>query len=179
MRTFDQVMQAYDLHRWGGGSIGRLYLPREKSLRKPLFRHFDTDRVAGLVQPYADLITAFDRWIADRPDVAELVEVLALTEIGVDFVARPFIPYMYALNGYDDPEEWDLVDVIPEELGPMRERVRSHLTTVLTGRDGILQEMVAASLLGPSSATVMGHERWLVVSPVLTIERVERWATAS
>lgn len=176
MRTFGQIEEDHDLYRWGRGAVGQFYLPREESLRKQLIRHFDTERVAGLVQPYADIITALDRWIAERPDVAELVEVLALTEIGVDFVARPFIPYMYALDGYDEPEEWDLVEVIPEELEPMRKRVQGHLATGLTGRDQILQEIVTASLLGPSPSTVMGRERWLVVSPSLTLEQVERWA---
>lgn len=177
MRTFEQVLAEVDLKRWLRPPLGQFHLPRSKTGDRLLYRHFDTDDIADLVRPYAEVVEAVERWIADRPDVAELVETQPLTEIGHDYVARPFYSYMYTLEGYDDPEEWDLVDVIPEELEPMRQRVRNHLVDNLAGRERIVQQIVIDSLLGPSRTTVFGHDKWLIVSPQTTADQLQHWAS--
>jgi hypothetical protein len=176
MHTFAEVSEEIDLKPFLTAHVGQLYVPRSFATPRPLIRHFNSARIAGLVGSYAEVVAALDRWVVDRTDVADLVEVLGLTEIGVDFVSRPFRGYYYALEGYDNPEEWDLVDVIPEELGPMRERVQDHLVSESSGRDEVLQEVVAASLLGPSPTTTFPGPKWLVVSPSVSIEQLERWA---
>lgn len=178
MRTFAELHESLDLTSWSRPSFGRFYLPRSDYGPQTLVRHFDTDALVELVEPYVEFIGAVERWVAERPDVAELVEVQALTEVGQDFVARPFHAYYYALQAYDDPEEYDLVDVIPEQLAPMRERVAGHIAEGLTGRDQILQQVIADSLLGPSPTTVMGVDRWLIVSPCLSLEQLQRWAAS-
>jgi hypothetical protein len=179
MRTFSQLSEQLDLKPFLTAYVGRLYVPRSYTAPRPLIRHFDTEHVAELVMPYVEVVTAVGAWVADRPDVAELVEVEALTEIGVDFVARPFHVYYYSLSSYDDPEECDLVDVIPPELTPMRERVSRHLDHDVSGRDELVQEIVAASLLGPSPTTIFHDPKWLVVSPSVSVEQLERWVAAA
>jgi len=176
MRTFHQVEAELDLKRWLRAHIGQFHLPRSKTGTRLLYRHFDTEDIADLVQPYVEIVDAVARWVRDHPDVAELVDVQPLTEVGQDYVARPYHVYLYALHSYDDPEEYDVVDVIPEELGPMRDRVRNHLVDDLTGRDAIVQQVVVDSLLGPSPATIMTHTTWLIVSPRVTADQLRRWA---
>lgn len=185
MRTFDDLFWDHpDLEHLLSGTVGELYVTPGGSVPRPgpLVRHFDTADIAHLVRPYAEIVAGVADWIAERPEVAELVEVLPLSEVGVDFVLRPFRPYYYALHHYDDPVEYDLVEVIPEELGPMRERVSRHLPADRVraeDRESIIGDIVASSLLGPSYTTVMDRVRWVIVSPRLTLDQVERWSRAS
>ena len=179
MRTFTELREALDLKPFNTAHVGRLYVTRSYTPPRLLVRHFDGPRLASLVEPYAQVVTAFERWVADRRDVADLVEVQPLTEVGADFVARPHRVYYYALHGYDDPEEWDLVDVIPEELGPMRDRVGRQLADGVTGRDAVLQEIVTGSLLGPNPTTIFDDPKWLVLSPAVSVEQLERWAAGA
>ena len=105
----------------------------------------------------------------DTPRVAGLVECNA----------RTYHLHYCALDGYDDPDGWDLADVIPPGPTPMRERVRRGLGDAAAGRHQVLEEIVRATFLAPCRTTIIQAERFVVVSPSVSVAQLERGASGS
>ncbi|MEM7338948.1 MAG: hypothetical protein AAF467_09890 [Actinomycetota bacterium] len=116
------------------------------------------------------------RWISAHDALEGLVDVLEINEVGVDFVSRPYVIYHYALREYDEPDKSDLAGHVPEELGMMRDRVRRLEASLAEGEQEILWEVAAASLLGSSPSTMFDGQAFIVVSPVISLARLSRWA---
>src|SRR5687768_5523789 len=89
-----------------------------------MVRHFDGDLPAMLVGPFADLVQAAQEWIEHHPELARLVRVEQSSEVGHDFIARPYHIYYGSLNAYTD---WEDPPEPPEELELMRSILRATI----------------------------------------------------
>lgn len=177
MRTFKEVYSVLDLEEFLDSAKGTLYCgPSGLKTPEIMVRHFDGYFSDDLIQPFVGITEAVREWLNDRPDFAKLVILETLTEIGVDFVSRPFHIYQTSLSIYDDRTDRSEV---PEEIEQMRETLKRELGKSTNARDMIIQKALKQSLLESASKTYFNWESrvFWIVELSLTRDDLQRWAT--
>lgn len=179
MRTFSEVSTEHDAFEWLRSEVGQLFMSRTERLPQTLFRYFEAEQLY-LLQPFVEIVEAARSWIADRPELAEMITIQPIGEVGRDFFARRFVPatlnfevyHQQELPGYLD----EYIDPDPE-LPEMRRRLESALIGPSSGREAITRSVLAASLLGPSPKTTDGdrNDSFLVIEPTISKDDLERW----
>ena len=177
MRTFAEIQQAMNLKKWLESPLGTLYLVDDAGRPSPvLVRRFDRELPPTAVQAYANLVSELDEWLAARPDLAQLAKVEQPTEVGTDFVARPYHLYFTSTRSYTRSE--DPLQPPPEFETMQRLLRRDFSRRPMDLKESVLRRVLARSLLEPTSKTFYNEpdEQFVVVDPVLTREDVEEWA---
>ena len=151
MRTFSEVFKTLDLEEFLDSDKGTLYCgPSAPAPPTIMVRHFDGYFTPDLVQPFASVTAAAGEWIDKHHDVAKFVELEKLTEVGLDFVSRPFHVYSTSLSIYvdklDDPEA-------PQEIGPMRQAVLKETGHDKDPKTLLIEKVLAKSVMGPAGKT--------------------------
>jgi hypothetical protein len=179
MRDFNAIQQQLRLREFHPSRLGTLhYVPDPPAWPKVMVRRFDGELPPRFVNAFVNLIAAAQRWIDRRPVLARLVTIQQPTEVGADFVARPYHMYGSRIYEFDEPEEGL---EIPPQLGQMRSAFRAAAAAVAPDddeRDAVVLTVLSRSLMGPSGKTYFDWEdgRFVIVEPEMTAQEVDRWA---
>jgi hypothetical protein len=171
-----EVYKALDLEEFLDSAKGTLYCgPSGPRVPEIMVRHFDGYFSADLVQPFVGITEAVREWINARPDIAKFVILETLTEVGADFVSRPFHVYQTSLSIYEDRIDRSEV---PEEIEQMREALKRELGKSKDERDKIIEKVLERSLLEPASKTYFNWDlrRFWIVELSLIRDDLQRWA---
>src|SRR5438045_1096711 len=98
MRAFADLQPG--LAKFLDSPAGTLYTVSGHPWPETMVRHFDADIPPELIGAYAELTAAADEWLAGKPDLAELIMIEQPTEIGSDFIARPYRMYEVTTRSY-------------------------------------------------------------------------------
>jgi hypothetical protein len=178
MRTFADIQQEPGFKKFLDSPLGTLYMILDDSgVPRIMVRHFDSVLPPSSVQAYADLVAAVRRWVEKHPQLASLVEVQPLIEIGRDFITRSYHIYYGSLNAYVD---WEDPPEPPVELEQMHNLLRMEMGSAQTTREQIVETVVTQSLLEPTSKTYFDEskKKFIVLEPKVTKADVERWMNA-
>ena len=176
MRTFREVYSVLDLEEFLDSSKGTLYCgPSGPRVPEIMVRHFDGYFSNDLVQPFVTITEAVRKWIDDRRDFEKFVTLETLTEVGVDFVCRPFHVYQTSLSVYDD--RIDLSE-IPEEIEQMREALNQAIGKPGNEEERIIEKVIKQSILEPASKTYFNwsSHKFCIVELAMTHDDLQNWA---
>lgn len=184
MREFADIQHEPGLKRFSDSLLGTLYMILDDSqVPRVMVRHFDNELPPTLVEPFADFVHATQQWLERHLELARLVRVEQPSEVGRDFIARPFHVYYTSTSIYED---WDNPLESPEELEQMRSAFGAAIGKSADPQDVIIETVLARSLLEPTGKTYFGDSemdksegQFIVVEPKLTLEDVECWAALS
>ena len=179
MREFADIRNEPGLTKFISHPLGTLYMVLDTSgVPRRMVRHFDQELPTTLVKPFADLVQAAHQWVESRPELSRLIQIEQPVEIGRDFVARPYHLYYSSTDDYFDPDD---PREPPDELEEMRNALRAALGKAANQSEGIIENVLARSLLEPSGKTYFkeAEGKFIVVEPKLTRDEVERWAALS
>jgi hypothetical protein len=109
-----------------------------------MVRPFDRELPVTLVQPFAEVVQAAQRWIDKRPALARLVRVEQPVEVGRDFISRSYLLYYTSTDAYVD---WEDPPQPPKELALMRNAFRKAAGKSADPKDVIVEAVLARSLL--------------------------------
>lgn len=176
MRDFADYQRELGLLRFSEGPAGTLHcVPVAPGAPRLLFRHFDRELPPALVPAFATLTAAAGAWLAADDELAALVRVEPLSEIGTDVVARRHfnatsLAAFLATDPDDDPPE------PPDELMPMQARFRARPAT--SPREELVRDVLERAILSPSAKTfyLYDEERFAVAELSPTRAELERWA---
>ena len=179
MRDFDDIRSALGLQKFLESPAGTLYFnPAAHGADRILVRLFDATVPPDLTPVYADLVQAVADWVQAAPDVARYVRVERPSEVGRDFIARPYPIYYVSTDAYDDPDG----PLPPPELDEMRKAVRAAMTRngadLDRGEHTVIERVVTASLLEPTGRTYFNEvdDLFVVVEPKIDAADVRGWA---
>lgn len=177
MRTFTDLRQTTEVKWFLPSDKGSLYftpsLPVSQGL---LVRHFDRDLEPILTSDFASLINAIADTVQGNAKLSDLITVNRPTEIGVDFVSRPFCVYYYSLADYDSGESDDEEAI--DALQKMRSMIGPELSS-LDSESKLVAEALRRSLIAPTAKTILDDDdRFLIIEPSMTIEMVRRWVSS-
>src|SRR5262245_41753817 len=147
MRDFATLQNATQLIRHGQALFGTIYYStNDRGLPLLMVRHFDHDASPATARTFADINKASGDWIG-RHGLSDLIRIEPVSEIGTDFIVRPFHVYTTSLRSYVEDSH---PPSPPEELQPMRDRLRAQVGKSLEAKDVIVERVLARSLLEPS-----------------------------
>jgi hypothetical protein len=179
MRDFADLQHEAGLEKFLDSPLGSLFVISDtRGWPLHMVRHFDRDLRPELISHYVELVKETAEWIAGRPELARLVRVEQPTEIGRDFVTRPYYVYYTSTRSYESPG--DPPDS-PRQLEEMRRAVRAAIAAPSNKKNELVARVLARSLLDPTSKTSFDERegRFIVVEPKLTADDVEEWAALS
>jgi hypothetical protein len=177
MRDFADIQRELALRPFLDSANGSLhYVPDAPDAPDLLVRRFDRELMPAMIPTYVDLLAAAQRWIAADPELAQLVRIEQPSEVGRDFIARPYLNAT-SLDAYlagdpeDDPPE------PPDELPPMQAGFRVRIEAANGPREELLTTILARSLLAPTHKTmyIPAESRFVVVDLKPTQAELERW----
>src|SRR4051812_3783529 len=126
MRSFDDIESELGLERFVSSPVGTLYFnPGAPPQDELLVRRVDPALGPDAARAYASLVEAVADFVEGRPELAGAIRVERPTEVGRDFVARPWYVYT-SVRAYDaDPE--DDPPPRPPELDEARSAARGAI----------------------------------------------------
>jgi hypothetical protein len=176
MRDFATIERDLKLDRFISTALGTLYVADDgRGVPRLMVRRFDGDASPSLIGPFVDIFRRSQDWV-DGHGLAGLIRIEQPTEVGVDFVARPYHIYTTSLWSFDEdsrpPEP-------PPELAVMRKKLRQAIGKSSDPRDTILERVLTRSLLEPSAKTIFTtrEDRFVVVEPKIAPADVQGWST--
>lgn len=173
--SFADVASRLGLKRFLTSTPGTLYFdPADVGENRLLYRAFET-QPPGFADTYAEVAAAVVAWVAARPRLAELIEIIPPAQVGPDYIARPHHAYYVSTRTYAHPE--DGVPA-PAELAEMRERLAADLGEIAPGmRSQVLARVLGRTLLEPSGRVSFDDSRrlFVVVEPKITSGDVADW----
>lgn len=179
MRTFDEIYSLLGLEEFLDSYKGTLYCgPSEPAKPEILVRRFDGDFSIDLIPAFVDVIKSLSDWVNNHPDLAKHVILEGITEVGVDFMSRPFHIYQTSLRYYDDASDRSQV---PDELESMRRQLKKEIGTPNNERDKLLEEILEKSLLRSATKTYFNWKTnmFYIVEPALVREDLLKWKELS
>ena len=179
MRTFDDIYSLLDLEEFLDSCKGTLYCgPSEPATPEILVRRSDGDFSSDLVPVFVDINKSMSGWIKNHPDLEKYVILEGITEIGVDFVSRPFYIYQTSLRYYDDATDRSQV---PDELESMRQQLKKEIGTPNSERDKLVEKILEKSLLQSATKTNFNWKTnmFYIVEPALAREDLLKWKELS
>ena len=151
MRDFDQLASQERVARFLGSKNGTLFvISDERGLPITMVRLFDTDLRPASIPKFVKLVRNCGAWIASVAALAELVRVEQPTEVGVDFVARPYHIYYTSTRTYTNP---DSRVAAPPELDLMRAIFADAIASAADPADKLAAHVLSRNLLNPSGKT--------------------------
>jgi hypothetical protein len=120
-------------------------------LVRPLVRRLDGFITPALVDVYAEMVEASDRWVARHPDLDRFVRVMPITEVGEDFITRMHFS-VTSTSAFAREEEDDRPE-IPVQVQEMREAFRTAKGKFTDAKSKIIERVLARNLMEPSSLT--------------------------
>lgn len=173
--SFADVASRLGLRRFLASDPGTLYFdPADVGVNRLLYRAFET-QPPGFAATYAEVVGAVVDWVATRPRLAELIEIIPTVQVGLDYIARPHRTYYVSTDTYAHPE--DGVQA-PPELAAMRDRLATDLIEMTPGIQGqVLAHVLRRTLLEPSGRVYFDDNRrlFVVVEPKVTSGDVADW----
>lgn len=174
MREFAEIRAELDLHKFLESPLGTQYSSQFKPPHPfVIVRHFDANLSPEEIVPYVELLRAAHDWVVRRPELARFVQIELPIEVGRDFVARKRHVYYTSTRSYTEDEP--SAPEPPPELAQMRAVFLGLAGKSANPRDGIVERVLARSLLEDSGKTYEGESGFVVVEPKLTVEDVRRW----
>lgn len=172
---FADVASRLGLKRFLTSTPGTLYFqPADLSVNRLLYRAFET-QPPDFAGTYAEIAAAVVAWVAARPRLAELIEIIPPAQVGPDYIARPHHTYYVSTATYAHSE--DGVPA-PAELAEMRERLAADLAEIAPGiRSQVIARVLGRTLLEPSGRVYFDDLRGLfvVMEPKITSGDVADW----
>ena len=177
MRAFVDIERELGLIKLTDSVNGTLYcVPVAPGAPRLIVRRFDGELDPTVVPLYVDLLAAAQSWVAADPELAAVVQVEPLGEVGRDFTARRHVQATsLAAFMETDPEE-DPPEP-PPELTTMQAQFRTRSDMATDPRELLLTTILARSILEPSSKTFydFGLEKMVIADLKPTRDELERW----
>jgi len=178
MRSFADIECDLKLVLFADSALGDLYcVPVAPGAPRTIVRRFNRELPAGLAPAYAEVLRAAQAWLARDPALAKMLRVAQPTEVGLDFLARPHLlgDSLASFADDEDPPE------PPPELPLMRERFRALASETAGPRDALLVQILARSVLEPTTKTIysFAEERFIVADLKTSRHELELWVGAT
>ena len=180
MKSFEEVKSKITLIRYIGSEFGTMYFEPDLSRNnKVIIRHLDNQLTVELLPIYVELYNAVIKWIDDNPKVEKYVFMPSLLEVGKDYFIRRFYGYDIAISDYMDKEDEDYIEP-PELFEEMRNFVSQELKEV-SGREGVIQQVLRKSLLEPTNKTIYEYRinKFIIVEPKILLTDLNEWKKLS
>jgi hypothetical protein len=145
-----------------------------------LVRKLDGFITPALAGDYADMVEAAAQWIASNPELDHFVEVLPVTEVGSDFIARPHLSFSYATSAYDAASDEPELSVpeAPEELALMREAFTAARGVLKDPKSKVIERVLERNIMQPSGLTVFdGEGQFVILEPHIKEADLLEWAS--
>ncbi|MCG8417541.1 MAG: hypothetical protein MJE77_06300 [Proteobacteria bacterium] len=175
MREFSEISKEPGFKKFLYTPSGTLYMIMDGSgYPELMIRHFDGDIPIEYIGPYCEIIQATRKWIEKYPQLDELIRVELITEIGRDFIVRPFHVYQVSTDSYVN---WDNPPDPPQELQKMRSAFEAITGTSQNKRDQILEAVLARNILEPSYKTYFDEASriFIIIEPRISHSDIENW----
>jgi len=180
MRTFSDIEKELGLRRFLPSERGTLYhVPAAVGAPRLLVRKFDGELPPSLVQPYAEITCAAQRWIERDQKLDRLVRIDQPIEIGTDFIARIHKTYNTSTRSYAESDD---VPETPPELEEMKDQFRFTIGKSTDRSDTIVERVLARSLLEVTDKTYFSDSekdpdegQFVVADLKITREDLEEW----
>jgi hypothetical protein len=181
MREFIDIERDLQLIKFTDSRNGTLYcVPVAPGAPRLIVRRFDQDLPPSLVTAYARLIADAAAWIAADPELAKLVRIEQVMEIGRDYIARRHInatslDALLETDPEEDPPE------APPELSLMQERFRGQAKLASSSREALLVSILGRNILERSQKTFYDSEaeQFVVADLTPTRDELEHWIALS
>jgi hypothetical protein len=176
MRTFREIYSILDLEEFLDSSKGTLYCgPSGPKVPEIMVRHFDGYFSNDLVQAFVTITEAVRKWIYDRPDLEKFVTLETLTEVGIDFIYRPFHIYQTSLRIYDNRADRSET---PEEIEQMREALKQIVGRPNNEKEYIIEKVLKQSILESANKTYFdwSSHKFCIVELKMTRDDLQAWA---
>lgn len=142
-----------------------------------LVRTLDGFITPALKDDYVDMVAEAAKWIAAHPELDHFVEVLPISEVGTDFIARPHVLFSYATSAYDANAEDLSVPDAPEELELMREAFGAARGVLKDPKSKIMERVLERNIMAPSGLTVFdGEGQFVILEPHIKEADLQEWA---
>ncbi len=175
LRNFKAIQRELGLVPFVESRWGNLYcVPVAPGAPRLIVRHFDGELSVGLIPTHCDLTVAAQLWVERHAALSALVSVSQPSEAGTDFIARShYLGDSLArfADGEDPPEP-------PDELLSMQRHFAALSHLAAEPRDALIAEVLARSILLPSTKTFYSYddESFHIAELSPTREQLERWA---
>lgn len=127
MKTFESYKSVNQIFIILDGFKGTLYCTKDQ-FQQPiaLIRHFD-----GIIDPkyipaFVDLTKSVKQWFINHPEIKQEVIVQEFSEIGEDYLVRPF---HISLTSFSTLDKTEFKEIIPNGLYELREKVNEIIQT--------------------------------------------------
>jgi hypothetical protein len=142
-----------------------------------LVRTLDGFITPELKDDYVEMVAQAAKWIAAHPELDHFVEVLPISEVGTDFIARPHVLFSYATSAYNASAEDLSVPDAPEELELMREAFSAARGVLKDPKSKIMERVLERNIMSPSGLTVFdGEGQFLILEPHINAADLQEWA---
>jgi hypothetical protein len=184
MKSFEEFKKNKNLILFADISkLGTMYfvpdLPVEKDY---IIRHLDAELTEELLPSYVELYNSVKHWIESNSKIDEYICMPNLTEVGKDYIIRPFRVYIKSVRSYFDEEEpieppkryFEMIKVFSEEMI----RVFDEQEGInFTNKNTIIKRVLRKSVFGLSGKTVFEYRsnKFELVEPKISIEDIEEW----
>lgn len=173
--SFGDVASRLGLKRFLTSTPGTLYFdPTYLGVNRLLYRAFESEP-SGFAGTYAEVAAAVVAWVAVRPRLAELIEIISPVQVGPDYIARPHHIYYVSTDTFAHPEDGVAA---PAELAEMMDRLAAALAEIAPGiRSQVLARVLGRTLLEPSGRVYFHDSRrlFVVMEPKITSGDVADW----
>jgi hypothetical protein len=175
MREFTDLRNEPGLKKFLDSQLGTLYMMLDtRGFPQLIVRHFDRDLPPAWAKANYDFVQAMQQWVERHPELARLVKVEQPTEVGRDFISRPYHIYHTSTDAYTN---WEDPPPPPEELEQMRTTFREAIGKSNRPGDAIIEKVLEKSLLQPTGKTYFdeNEKQFVVVEPKFGRDDIERW----
>jgi len=127
MNTFENFKSANQIFIILDGFKGTLYCTKDQ-FQQPiaLIRHFDGVIDPKYIPALVDLTKTVKQWFKNHPEIKQEVIVQEFSEVGEDYLVRPFYSSQTSFSTLDQTE---FKEIIPNGLYELREKVNEIIRT--------------------------------------------------
>ena len=127
MNTFKSYKSVNQIFIILDGFKGTLYCAKDQFQRPiALIRHFDGDIDPKYIQAFVDLTKTVKQWFKNHPEIKHEVIVQEFSEVGEDYLVRPF---HISLTSFSSLDKTEFKEIIPNGLHELREKVNEIIRT--------------------------------------------------
>lgn len=174
MNYFSEIKTKLNLTEFLDSDLGTLYFATKNFSPTVMVRHFDSRLTPNFIDSYVDMVKTSQHWIEKYTHLSSLIRVEQPTEVGLDYIIRPFHIYITSTRSYSEIEN---VPEIPMELEVMRHYFLKYQHYIDTKKIEMVKKILARNLLDPSPKTYFDGKKFIVVEPSVRIEEVKIWGT--
>jgi len=175
MEDFESLKVELELIAFENGKNGTLYYPKD-TFNRILVRHFDGDIPVDFIPIYAQVVEELQRFIDNNSILSNLIKVIQLDEVGIDFIIRERFRYVQCIHSYFRNDEDYIAP--PPRFYTVKQELEKLENSELQAQDAILVKILVKSFIRSSYKTVPDWNKFINYSPNMNMTDLKEWNAA-